>query len=78
MLQSRATRQNKPVSGLETIAEQLAVFDDLPLPDQVALLQDTVDTQDDLQKEFEALHKAYLARDLAAIVGYHGKKQTGR
>jgi uncharacterized protein YbaP (TraB family) len=45
----------------------LVVFDSLPLPDQVVLLQDTVNTQAELEKEFEALHKAYLARDLGAI-----------
>ncbi|MCR4302400.1 MAG: TraB/GumN family protein [Sulfuricaulis sp.] len=77
MLQARATQQNKPVSGLETVAEQLAVFDDLPLPDQVALLQDTVDTQKESEKEFEALHKAYLARDLGAIVAITEKNKPG-
>ena len=77
VLQSRATQQNKPVSGLETVAEQLAVFDGLPLPDQVALLQDTVDTQADLEEEFEALHKAYLARDLGDITAITEKNKLG-
>lgn len=67
VLQARATSQNKPVSGLETIAEQLAIFDGLPMADQVALLKDAVESQAEIDKEFEALHKAYLARDLAAI-----------
>ena len=73
VLQARATRQDMPVSGLETVAEQLAVFDGLPLPQQIALLEDTVRMQADLDKEFEALHKAYLARDLAAIVAISEK-----
>ncbi len=77
VLQARATEQNKPVSGLETVAEQLAVFDGLPLPDQVALLQDTVNTQADLEKEFEALHKAYLARNLGAITAITEKNKPG-
>ncbi len=77
VLQARATQQNKPVSGLETIAEQLAVFDGLPLPDQIALLEDTVHTQADLEKEFERLHKAWLARDLAAIVAIGEKHKPG-
>lgn len=77
VLQSRATEQNKPVSGLETVAEQLAVFDGMPLPDQVALLADTVNTQVDLEKEFEALHKAYLARDLGAITAIMEKNKPG-
>ena len=77
VLQARATEQNKPVSGLETIAEQLAVFDGLPLPDQVALLQDTVNTQTELEKEFEALHKAYLARNLGDITAITEKNKPG-
>lgn len=74
-LQQRAAQQNKPVSGLETIAEQLAIFDGLPLRDQIALLEDTVRQQPELDREFEALHKAWLARDLAAIVAITEKYQ---
>lgn len=77
VLQARATEQNKPVSGLETVAEQLAVFDGLPLPDQVALLRDTVNTQTELEKEFEALHKAYLARNLGDITAITEKNKPG-
>lgn len=75
ILQARAANQNKPVSGLETIAEQLAIFDGLPMADQVALLKDAVDNQAELDKEFEALHKAYVARDLAAIAAIGDKHQ---
>ena len=77
VLQARATQQNKPVSGLETVAEQLAVFDGLPLRDQIALLEDAVRMQADLDKEFEALHKAYLARDLATITTISEKHEPG-
>jgi hypothetical protein len=67
ILQDRATRQNKPVSGLETIQEQVAVFDQLPLPDQVALLNEAVQEQGSFEKDLEEMTKAYLARDLAAL-----------
>lgn len=67
VLQDRATRQNKPVSGLETIQEQLAVFDELPLPDQVALLKEAVQEQDTFEKDLEEMIGAYLARDIAAL-----------
>ena len=77
VLQARATQRNKPVSGLETIAEQLAVFDGLPLPDQTALLKDTLNTRVDLDKEFEELRQAYLARDLAAIAAIGAKNKLG-
>jgi hypothetical protein len=67
ILQDRATRQDKPVSGLETIQEQLAVFDGLPLPDQVALLKEAVQEQDTFEKDLEEMIDAYLARDIAAL-----------
>lgn len=68
MLQARASRMNKPVSGLETIAEQLSVFNGLSLADQISLLEDTVRSQSDLDRQFEELHRAWLARDLVAIM----------
>lgn len=67
VLQSRAAGQKKPVIGLETISEQLAVFDELTLADQTALLADVVYGQDDVGRDLEALHRAYLARDLNEI-----------
>lgn len=67
ILETRATRENKAVSGLETMQEQIAVFNELPMPDQIALLKEAVRTQQDFAKEFEALVQAYLARDLATL-----------
>ena len=67
ILQERATRQNKPVSGLETLPEQVAVFDELPLADQIALLKEALQEQDRFETDVEEMIKAYLARDLAAL-----------
>lgn len=67
ILETRATRENKAVSGLETMQEQIAVFNELPMPDQIALLKEAVHTQQDFAKEFEALVQAYLARDLTTL-----------
>jgi uncharacterized protein YbaP (TraB family) len=57
----------KPVLGLETIDEQLAVLDDLSQTDQVALLSETLDVLDQLPEAHEKLLKAYLDRDLAEL-----------
>lgn len=57
----------KPVAGLETMAEQLAVFDDLSETDQIALLRETLDARAQLPQIFEALISAYLARDLGQL-----------
>lgn len=77
VLQARVTRMNKPVSGLESIAEQLSVFNDLSLSDQIALLEDTVHSQTSLDRQFEELHQAWLARDLAAIMALGEKYKPG-
>ncbi len=67
ILQQRAAQQNKPVSGLETVQEQVAVFDELPLPDQIALLRQAVQEQDSFDKDLEEMIGRYLARDIAAL-----------
>ncbi|MHB8624216.1 MAG: TraB/GumN family protein [Sulfuricaulis sp.] len=67
ILEDRATREHETVSGLETMPEQIAVFNELPMPDQVALLQETVRTQPDFSKDFEALIQTYLSHDLTAL-----------
>ncbi|MDH5486031.1 MAG: TraB/GumN family protein [Gammaproteobacteria bacterium] len=77
VLQAHVTRMNKPVSGLESIAEQLSVFNDLSLSDQIALLEDTVRAQSTLDRQFEELHQAWLARDLGAIMALAEKYKPG-
>lgn len=66
-LQAQATEQKKPIYGLETMDEQLAVFDGLAVADQVALLKDTLDNHKAIRVQIEALTERYLARDLAGI-----------
>jgi len=77
VLEERATREDMTVSGLETMDEQIAVFNDMPLPDQVVLLRETVATQGDFDKEFEGLVRAYLARDLATLAELSVKHAPG-
>ena len=54
MLYQEAQQAGKSLHGLETIREQLDVFDTMPEGDQVALLQDAVDNLD-LIDEMNAL-----------------------
>ncbi len=67
-LQLQATLEGKPTFGLESMQEQIAVFNGLPLPDQVMLLKDTLRYQAHVARQFEQLLQSYLARDLAALI----------
>ncbi len=57
----------KEVVGLETIEEQVAVFDSLSEEDQILMLKETLDTRHQLPLIFERLLAAYLDRDLTAL-----------
>ncbi|GMR21449.1 MAG: TraB/GumN family protein [Gammaproteobacteria bacterium] len=62
-----ALAQRKQSFGLETMEEQIAVFDKLPLPDQITLLRETLAESSNITQLFEQMVQAYLDRDLAAI-----------
>lgn len=68
LLQLEATVQGKPTYGLETMEEQIAVFNDMSLEDQVALLKDTVYMRVEVKRQFERLLQAYRDRDLVALM----------
>ena len=66
-LQAEAQRRGMTVLGLETVEEQLAVFENMSEAEQVAMLESTLDVQEDIDGWFERLLGHYLARDIAAI-----------
>jgi uncharacterized protein YbaP (TraB family) len=68
VLYQRALASGKPVQGLESIDEQLAVFGGLSLPDQITLLSQSLEEREELPRIFGALVDAYLARDLAQLM----------
>jgi uncharacterized protein YbaP (TraB family) len=63
----RAQERGLPVYELESVEEQIAVFDGLAEQDQVALLRRAVDEHERLPGVIERVVGAYLARDLAAM-----------
>jgi uncharacterized protein YbaP (TraB family) len=67
-LYKAASAAGKRVVGLESIDEQLAVFEELSERDQVALLRETLEVRDQLPEVFERLLGAYQERDLAELV----------
>jgi uncharacterized protein len=67
-LQLQATLQSKPTHGLESMEEQLAVFNDMTLQDQVILLKETLRVHNQMNDQFEELIEAYLDRDLTQLM----------
>jgi uncharacterized protein YbaP (TraB family) len=67
-LYKSAVAGGRPVIGLETIDEQLAVFEDLSEADQVALLGETLEVREQLPSVYERLVGAYVDRDLAELM----------
>lgn len=67
LIYRRAVEDGKRIAGLETMAEQLAVFDELSETDQIALLRETLASRERLPLIFDALIAAYLERDVAGL-----------
>lgn len=66
-LHHAAVRAGKTVHGLESMTEQIAVFDGLSLADQVELLRIMVKRADKVAGETEDMIQAWLARDLRRL-----------
>jgi hypothetical protein len=72
-LQYEATRRGKQTYGLETMQEQIAVFNGMSLDDQIVLLRDAVQNYQLTQSAMEELTEAYLKRDLGALLALNEK-----
>jgi uncharacterized protein YbaP (TraB family) len=75
-LQMRATLQKKPTFSLETMQEQLSVFDGMTLAEQVQLLEDTLKYYDESDEQMQQLMAAYLRRDLAGLAAISDRYQS--
>lgn len=69
MLYQRATAAGKPVYGLESAAEQIAVFSRMPMTDQLAMLRTSLDQVNQMPAMQDRMIETYLAGDLDAIAG---------
>ena len=68
MLYQHALQQGKEVYGLETVQEQLQVFESMSGADQVALLKDAVENFPDIDAMHAELLVAYKQRDLNGLM----------
>ena len=75
-LYTKAVSARKPAYGLETMAEQLAPFDDMLLKDQVALLKDSLQASDQQDAQLEEITQAYLSRNLTKLLTIADSYQT--
>ncbi len=76
ILQHKATLQLKPTYGLETMDEQLQVFEGLSIDDQIQLLKEALKYRSTNAEQMEQLMKAYLNRDLAALAAISDRYQA--
>jgi uncharacterized protein YbaP (TraB family) len=75
VLQLEATKQEKPAYGLETMQEQIELFNSMSMGDQVHLLAETVRTTAQMDAQLEELLQTYLKRDLAGLMAASDKYQ---
>lgn len=73
MLYRRAEVRKIPLSGLETAEEQLAVFESMDIQDQVWMLNRAVEEFNALNEQMPLMLKAYIDRDLGALVSLQDK-----
>ncbi len=76
-LYNRARGEGKAVLGLETVEEQLGLFDQLSLELQRGLLEEALAEQGRFPDLYRALRDAYLREDLADLVRLNGEYLAG-
>ncbi len=66
-LVDRARSDGKPVDGLETIGDQLGIFDERSLPEQIKFLVDAADDVPKMQEDLDRLVRAWRTGDLRGM-----------
>lgn len=66
-LSQRASAVGKEVLGLESMAEQMALFANIPHSDQIELLNDTVCHYDKTQAMIAEMKNIYIEQDIGAL-----------
>ena len=72
-----AIATGKPVYGIETPEEQIAVFDDISLSDQIYLIRQILDQRPNINEMTEHILQIYLNRDLDAMLKFAESYLTG-
>ena len=75
-LTARARADEKPIEGLETIEDQLSIFDARSTTEQVGFLLDAADDVPQMQEDLSRLIEAWRTGDLAAMERELGKERA--
>jgi len=67
VIHQRALAAGKRLVALETAQEQMALFDGLPRPLQIRMLEEVLEQQGGMPAQLESLTRAYLAGDLERL-----------
>lgn len=79
LLKARAEAAGKPVTGFETIDEQIRILAGFPEETQLAFLRSTLDAFEDATVELDRLVEAWAAGDVEAIetIGVQPMRESG-
>ncbi|WP_342086557.1 TraB/GumN family protein [Dyadobacter sp. OTU695] len=72
-----AGKQKSEVIGIETLEEQMAIFDTIPYKDQAKMLLNLIDSLPSARKEFKALIELYKAQNINELYGMTLKSEFG-
>ena len=72
----RAKKDGKPVEGLETVIDQLSVFDARSFPEQTRFLLDSTDDAEHLGEDLSKLIDAWRTGDLRALEKEFAKERA--
>jgi hypothetical protein len=76
-LQNTADTRGIPVYGLETMEEQVAVFDRIPEDDQIDALRRTIELNPEIDAQFDEMKDAYLEGDLDKLHAMAARMYSG-
>jgi len=72
-----AGKQKSEVIGIETLEEQMAIFDTIPYKDQAKMLLNLIDSLPSARKEFKRLVALYKAQNINELYGMTLKSEFG-
>lgn len=73
-LQGIAMQKNIPIKGLETVEDQMAVFDNMGMEEQVEMVMSSIRNSENSADEMNELIEIYLSQDIEALYALMSKE----